>query len=136
MVYTLIRISESPDGTFGSLRDETSKPLCVTCEPTLNDPHPCIPEGTYHCIPHNGPEWQNVWEVTNVAGRAAILIHAGNTDLDTKGCVVVGAYFGSVSGCVAVMKSVKTLNTLRQVLPQEFDLTIVNSFPVDTAAGG
>lgn len=55
----------------------------------------CIPTGTYLCIPHgweakSTKHFKQVWEITGVKDRTAILIHAGNTLADTEGCVLVG----------------------------------------------
>lgn len=49
-----------------------------------------IPAGTYQCGPYSSPKFPNVWEITKVPERTAILIHAGNTEKDTTGCVLVG----------------------------------------------
>jgi len=54
-----------------------------------------IPAGTYKCIPHG---WEpgavvskpKVWQLQNVPGRSAILIHVGNTTKDTEGCILAG----------------------------------------------
>lgn len=125
-MYTLQRISQSEEGTFGVLKDDNGIQLCVTCEPSPAKDHPCVPAGTYHCIPHNGVKWKNVWKVANVPGRSDILIHAGNTDIDTLGCIVVGKSFGWIGTQQAVMESLITLNLLRNLLPSEFDLTIID----------
>ncbi len=125
-MYSLQRISQSEEGTFGQLLDPTGKILCLTCEPPPDAEHPCIPAGVYNCIPHNGNEWKNVWEVTNVPGRSDILIHAGNTDHDTLGCIVVGTGFGWIGTQQAVMQSLQALNMLRNTLPQTFILSILD----------
>jgi hypothetical protein len=60
----------------------------------------CIPAGDYKCRQHgwNGEpvKFTKVWEVTNVPGRSAILFHSGNTDADTRGCILVG--MGAMQG--------------------------------------
>lgn len=128
MNYTLTRISQSDEGTFGTLTDLDGIQLCVTCEPPPDVQHPCIPAGTYHCIPHNGQHWKNVWEITNVPGRSDILIHAGNLDKDTLGCVVVGISFGWIGTQQAVLQSLTALNKLRNLLPDEFEIEIIEQF--------
>lgn len=128
MAYVLVRISQSDDGTMGQLFDESGDQLCVTIEPSPDEAHPCIPAGTYHCIPHNGEHWKNVWEITNVPDRAAILIHAGNSEKDTLGCVVVGTGFGFVGTHHGMTESLRALNKLRAILPNEFDLQIKEEF--------
>jgi hypothetical protein len=55
----------------------------------------CILPGRYEVKPHgwetSAPfKYKRVWQVHNVRGRSAILIHAGNTHQDTQGCILVG----------------------------------------------
>ena len=115
---SLLRQTSTPQGTFGQIfRD--GKQICVTCEPPLP-----FPEGNYLCIPHDGPKFQNVWEITDVPGHTAILIHNGNTMLDTHDCVLVGNTYGKVGDLPAVMNSVNTLNAQRSSLPSEFYLNV------------
>lgn len=67
---------------------------CFTLErPWLNNQNhvSCIPSGTYKGrvlpSPHFGIDLP---ELLDVPGRDQILIHAGNTIEDTKGCILVG----------------------------------------------
>ena len=122
----LTRLRSSETGTFGEMRIG-GELLCVTCEDPWNNNQPrisCIPAGEYTCIPHNSLKYQNVWEVTNVPGRTAILIHNGNTIRDTEGCILVGNDFGTVEHLPAVTNSRATLDKLRKVLPDNFILVI------------
>lgn len=55
----------------------------------------CIPPGTYKVKPHGWEEgtpfkYKRVWQLQNVPGRSAILIHSGNKHQDTQGCILVG----------------------------------------------
>lgn len=126
--YTLTRTKSGPDGTFGAITDEDDTQLCVTGEPAPTGPHPCIPAGTYHCIPHNSPAHPNTWELENVPGRTAILIHSGNAPKeDSLGCILIGDRLGIVDDLPAVLDSNTTLKSLRALLPLEFDLTITES---------
>lgn len=106
-------------GTFGSL-ERDGKQIALTCEPVI----PAIPLGKYLCQSHNGPKFQNVWEVMNVPGHTGILIHNGNTIADTHGCILVGDWFGFVKGQHAVLNSLLTLDKLRDTLPDTFYLQI------------
>ena len=45
----------------------------------------CIPAGVYECVHHNGRKFKDVWKLTNVENRTAILIHSGNTTDDIEG---------------------------------------------------
>lgn len=125
----LHRFQQDSGGTFGILTLGGKVPLCLTCEDPWNDNKnniSCIPEGIYECRPHSGTRYKNVWWVENVPGRSAILIHQGNTTKNTEGCILVGDKLGRVSGRPAVLNSVKTLNKLRQILPDRFTLHITN----------
>ena len=124
----LARVTQGENETFGVLLKD-DKPLCVTIEDPWKDNQvgiSCIPAGTYSVSPHNGRKYRNVWILTNVANRSAILIHAGNTTDDTRGCILVGQYFGELDDKPAVLNSRKVLNWLRKTLPEHFDLKVTN----------
>jgi hypothetical protein len=128
MKLELHRSAQSEKGTFGILVLD-DEPLCVTCEDDWQDNaagRSCIPPGIYKCLHHDGEHYKRVWEVLNVPGRTAILIHNGNTARDTQGCILVGDSFGHVGGAPAVMNSLKTLDMLRQRLPDAFMLEIID----------
>jgi hypothetical protein len=128
--YTLVRQSSAINGTLGELLDPSSIHVCYTCElPWLNNTpdQSCIPVGTYTCGPHNTPDHPNVWELANVPGRSGVLIHNGNTEKDSLGCIIVGSAKGTLNGLPAVLNSDVTLNMLRQKLPQQFLLVIQNA---------
>jgi hypothetical protein len=126
--YTLQREASSNSGTLGEILDSAGGHVCYTCElPWLNNTPDtsCIPAGTYRCVPHDSPVHPNTWELMNVPGRDAILIHNGNAaEQDSKGCILVGDRFGQIDGFPAVLDSIATLNMLRQQLPARFILTI------------
>lgn len=65
----------------------------------------CIPEGQYLCKRVDTPLHGNTFEVTKVPGRDSVLIHSGNTEIDTKGCVLLGIEAGEVNGKRAVLRS-------------------------------
>lgn len=52
-----------------------------------------IPAGTYTCRPYSGNKYKDVYEIMNVPNRSAILIHWGNFERDTLGCVLIGNRF-------------------------------------------
>jgi hypothetical protein len=128
MSYTINRIAQSEEGTFGTFLDENNNRLALTCEPPADADHPCIPAGTYAVVPHNSLGHPNTWEITNVPNRTEILIHNGNTIKDTLGCILVGDSFGELDGISCVLNSDATLNKLRAELPSDFSLTIIDQF--------
>ena len=50
----------------------------------------CIPDGVYDLRPFSGARFQDVWEVCDVPGRSAILIHAANWPHELHGCIAPG----------------------------------------------
>ena len=123
----LIRDPSTPQGTTGSLYSDDGTLLCYTMERPWLDNAPdvsCIPTGTYPVIRHNSPSHPQTWEITNVPNRAGILIHNGNVDFQSEGCILVGDSIGELNGEVAVLNSVATLAMLNTVLPDTFTLTI------------
>ena len=54
----------------------------------------CIPAGTYDLVKNNSPRFGHGYKISNVPGRSNILIHAGNTVVDTRGCVLLGEKTG------------------------------------------
>lgn len=123
---TLRRFLSEPDGIVGQLMLD-GRQLCLTLElpwdgnlPGRSD----IPAGTYQVVPHDSPAHPHTWEVAGVPGRSGILIHNGNTEADSRGCILVGSSYGKLDGRTAVLNSVQTLDMLRETLPARFLLTI------------
>jgi len=128
-LITLKRTQWDDYGTFGSLLDDNGDILCVTVELPWKDNHPqesCIPAGVYNVIPHNSPAHPDTWEITNVPGRSEILIHNANWPDELRGCVGVGKAISTINGQLGVTSSVETLDKLREILPNNFMLTVIN----------
>lgn len=91
----------------------------------------CIPTGTYQVKPHGWEpnttvKFKRVWELQNVPGRSAILMHAGNTKADTEGCLLCGFGFTMTETMSMVTRSAFAIELMRAELGQEpFTLTIV-----------
>jgi hypothetical protein len=67
------------------------KYVCDTLEPPAQKVGGCIPEGTYRVkMQHSMKFGKSMPRIENVPYRSGILIHAGNTVEDTKGCILVG----------------------------------------------
>lgn len=106
-----------PDGPGGQRR-----------QPGL--PESCVPDGLYVLEPHDTPRFQNVFALVNPAlgvyhwnvpplqnyGRTAILIHAGNSLLDTEGCILVGRTHTRLEDQDRVTESRVALDSLRTLL--------------------
>lgn len=127
----LSRIRQSKDGTFGIMTDEVGNQLCVTCEDPWNfnaRQKSCVPAGRYRCSSFTGKKYRNVWQLHDVPNRDAILIHNGNTIDDTQGCILVGKAFSRLIGKPSITESKLTLEKLRSILLDEFELTIVDTW--------
>lgn len=124
MIY-LDRFKSNEDGTFGGLIMDGEQ-LCFTVERPATGDHPCIPTGVYDVIPHNSPKHPNTWEVTNVPGRTAILIHPANTANQLLGCIAPGDALGKINGIPGVLNSQDTFAMLKERLPSRFQLTITD----------
>lgn len=91
----------------------------------------CIPEGTYDITKIYSPTKGQCFEVHNVEGRTAVLIHKGNyatgKKIDTAGCILVGSGFTDLNkdGELDVIESTPTLATLLHILPDSFKLYIL-----------
>ena len=90
VVVTLLRKISGPEGTVGRLSIE-GKAICwVTELPWKHNKRniSCIPDGRYEMALRKSPKYGLVWEVTGVKGRDHILIHAGNFQSETRGCIM------------------------------------------------
>jgi hypothetical protein len=91
-MVTLTRTVRNADGVFGVLRMPGF--VCVTAEEQdMGNARnvSCIPAGTYPLrrtiyYKHGYP----TYEVADVPGRSRILIHPGNTEEDSQGCILLG----------------------------------------------
>lgn len=100
----LTRTYNDPDHCNGELLID-ARYFCQTLEDTvrLDDPstpqdegkkiqdRTAIPAGIYRLFTRFSPKFKRrMIAVENVPGFTTILIHAGNTEEDTKGCILVG----------------------------------------------
>ena len=128
MNITLKRISANLDATFGVLiKDNT--PFAVTLERPWLDNQPnisCIPLGNYQCKRLVSPKFGRTYEVIGVSGREHILFHAGNTEKDTHGCILIAEEYGQINGKGAVLDSKKGFNEFLSIVQglDEFQLNI------------
>ncbi|WP_062260371.1 DUF5675 family protein [Endozoicomonas arenosclerae] len=87
----------------------------------------CIPEGVYDCQKFSGNKFKDVWQLMDVPERTYILIHQGNKAAHVQGCIAVGQTLSD--NLFAVHNSVKAMNELREVLPDEFQIRITVNQP-------
>lgn len=89
----------------------------------------CIPEGEYHLIEYLSAKFGKnthgiVPLVVDTAPREYILMHPGNTVLDTRGCILIGSKIGelTIEGAKydAVLNSVEAFKDLVYYLVEEW----------------
>lgn len=92
----LVRDSFSSGSTAGVLFVD-SCPFCNTLEPAISIGKAkygkgcCVAPGVYSIDFHYSPKFgKYMLTLCGVRGRFGILIHSGNTSLDTSGCILVG----------------------------------------------
>lgn len=91
------RFAGNNDGTFGVMIDDNI-PFLLTLERQWLENKKgisCIPEGCYLSKRKESPKFGNTFEVTGVPNRDDILIHTGNLDDDSHGCIIVGKGLGN-----------------------------------------
>ena len=103
---------------------------CVTLElPWRNNARriSCIPDGTYKCVKRVSKKYGHHWHVLDVPNRSLILIHSGNFNHHTLGCILVGKEFKDINkdGLEDVTSSVATMNELRALLPDKFEIEVI-----------
>lgn len=86
-----------------------------------------IPAGKYKVVKRWSKKYKNHFHVLDVEGRTWILVHAGNYYTHTRGCILVGnnhKYDINRDGVRDVTISVRTLNKMLSIAPDEFELII------------
>ena len=95
MRLALSRFLYRADGIVGRLLDEQDQQLAVTLEHAYDTPtpHAKIPAGVYRCVWRDHPAKGWAFELQDVPGAEGILIHAGNYETDSQGCILLGEAF-------------------------------------------
>lgn len=136
MKLKIIRFKTIKNGTLGefTLLDDKSKELMkgYTLEPAGPDTvepnqDKRIPQGIYKAKMEYSPRYKRdlpvLWN-NLVSKDRRILIHSGNTDKDTLGCILVGSMYGLNS----ISNSRKTLEDLLYYVDdyEIFEVEIIN----------
>lgn len=129
----LIRTTDDGKQTLGSLQlYEAGKELfrCVTLELAWKDNKAnlsCIPKGFYVVKQYISQKFGRCFKILNVLGRSDILIHAGNFNRDTHGCILVGAKIVDLDKDTTpdVSNSAATLKRLLEITDNTFELQIL-----------
>lgn len=135
MIVRIVRVESSSRGTRGIMLING----CIkfaTLEDEWRDNQPnisCIPSGSFSCARIISPHFGPTFTVQNVPGRSLIRFHAGNTDADTTGCILVGMGFAEKLGRPGISESakafIKFMDSMRGI--DSFELQITNCTGVD-----
>jgi len=107
-VLELVRLEENAEhGTFGILKIQKEVFCCTLELPDLLNvmERSCIPAQQYVCVRYNSPSFGETFFVAEVPGRTNILFHAGNIWSNTKGCILLGQYWGKLGHDRAILNS-------------------------------
>ena len=74
----------------------------------------CIPANGYNLTHYSSDKYKNVLQVMDVPNRSYILIHNGNYNKHTKGCILVGLTHTDINadGYLDVQSSMAAMNKL------------------------
>ena len=86
----------------------------------------CLPPGEYLCVPYMSNRFGRTFafDDSETTPRTQIRMHAGNTSLDTRGCLLPGTACGIMGGRPAVLNSRRALDDLLREYTDGFRLTI------------
>lgn len=139
--FLLKRIAYDTDGSYGVLIRDDGFPWLLTLEDEQRQNQrgvSAIPEGIYTVVRTVTPKHGECFMVTGVPDRSAILIHSGNSEKDTEGCILLGKEYGKVTGKdedsgaiesqTAILRSKEAMKEFMDYLAGEqgFSLRIVN----------
>ncbi len=135
MKAILIRLTDNGIQTLGILQvfsNLTKIFECKTLELPWKDNNrevSCIPVGSYSVSKHVSPSKGDCFHIENVPGRDNILIHKGNYNKDTLGCVLVGKDFVDINhdGQTDITSSLQTMTDFLNTVNESFELKIINS---------
>lgn len=138
MNLTLTRTAYELDGIFGILTKDDNDQVAVTLEHAypngLGGVAPKIPAGTYTCKRgmhqlEGMKQPFETFEVTNVPGHTNILLHMGNYNGDSDGCILVGRRACPSDKDPALQMITSSVNTFNMIMDfqrgvDEFQLTV------------
>lgn len=133
MRAVIIRLAEDNKQTLGEfiLYDGIDRVFsCKTLELpfVMNAPFiSCIPKGIYEVVPRNSLKYKNHYHILGVPDRDFILIHVGNFNHQTEGCILVGKNYAYINDddYFDITHSKATMTKLLSKAPDGFILEII-----------
>lgn len=129
VIVTLTRSFLDIDVTMGMLQISgiDHDPIYTLENPWLDNQKnvSCIPTGAYVCSRHVSPSKGRCLKIHGVEGRTHILIHVGNTEADTQGCILIGRSAGYLHGFPAVLESKRAMEYLLSLVPKKKFILLV-----------
>lgn len=123
MNFTLHTVKKDETGVYGILDDEKGVEFCFTLEHNF-DTGPVIPAGTWKCTRRLSPHFgYDVFMLTGIPGHDFVEIHKGNTQADSKGCILLGRMFDDHG--ITQSKSAFDKFMKAQEGVSEFSLTVI-----------
>ncbi len=139
----LQRTTETDVSTIGQFTATGSNGETVTgeiLEPRKGTPEETITEkskvrvkaGTYTLVKHVGKKYKNHFRLVGVPGRTGIVIHVGNDQHDTEGCLLPGEPSSTPN---FVGYSDRTIRKLRKLVVESSGYKNFRSIPAGTVIG-
>jgi len=133
MRAVIIRLAEDNKQTLGEfiLYDGIERVFsCKTLELpfVMNAPFiSCIPKGIYEVVPRNSLKYKNHYHILGVPDRDFILIHVGNFNHQTEGCILIGKNYAYINDddYFDITYSKATMSKLLSKAPDGFILEII-----------
>jgi hypothetical protein len=90
----------------------------------------CIPQGSYKVVKRLSTKFKHHFHILDVTGRSLILIHAGNYNIQTEGCIIVGSFLADINndGYIVTVNSQNTMDDLNRVINNDISLRIIDNF--------
>lgn len=122
-IVTLKRAYQDSRVTLGMLQihGKEHSPI-YTLENPWKDNKPyisCVPADEYVCERFSGKKYKDVYELKGVPGRSAILIHHGNYERNTSGCILLGLSGGMMNGEPAVKQSQSAMHYFKKLMGRD-----------------
>lgn len=88
-----------------------------------------IPEGVYKAEKHVSPKFGPCIWIKDVPGRSEILLHKGNFNKDTRGCILPGSDLRDIDGdgLKDVTNSSKTVKEILKLTPKNLTFEIIDA---------